>query len=161
MGTEGKPSAGDRLLELVLGRFLPRWVSLPLLLVLALFRALRFERGLAYLRRGGVGLFYFVDTLWFVGTVTLLCALVFGRKAYGFGLLAGLLAFVLIHSLIAHAADYYAGYSPGAEFLVREAKPKDGQGSGGPEGGSAGKGGVDAPTPGCGPGSHSGPRRAF
>lgn len=143
MNTEGRAGVRDRLLELVLGWFLPRWVSLPLLLVLALFRALRFERGLAYLRRGGVGLFYWIDTLWVVGSVTLLCALVFGRKAYGFGILAGLLAFLVLHSLIAHSADDFAGYSPGSEFVGRHARRRDGQGSGGLDGGPAGEGRAD------------------
>jgi hypothetical protein len=119
-------SARDRLLELVLGWFLPRWVSLPLLAVLVLFRALRFERGLAWLRtRGGVGLFCLVDTAWLVGTVTLLFMLLFGRRAYGVGIVAGLFAFVLIHSLIAHAADHFAGYDPAEEFMRQPAERKN------------------------------------
>jgi len=116
MGAGGKKGAGDRLLEAVVW-LLPRFVSLPLLLVLALLRALRVERGLAYLRSGGVGLFYWIDTLWFVGTVTVLCVLVFGRKSYGFGIVAGLVGFVVLHSLIAHSADYFAGYSPADEII--------------------------------------------
>ena len=128
VSSEGKPSAGDRLLELTLGWFLPRWVSLPLLLVLALFRALRFERGLAWLRgRDGVGIFCWIDTLWLVATITLLFRLVFGRKAYGFGVVAGLFLFVLLHSLIAHAADYFAGYDPAEEFRKQGARPEKGE----------------------------------
>jgi len=127
VSSEGKPSAGDRLLELTLGWFLPRWVSLPLLVVLALFRAVRFERGLAYLSgRGGVGLFCLVDTAWLVGTVTLLFILVFGQKAYGFGIVVGLFLFVLLHSLIVHAAEYFVGYDPAEEFMKQGARPEKG-----------------------------------
>jgi hypothetical protein len=129
VGAEGKPGVGDRLLELVLGRFVPRFVSLPLLLVLAVFRALRFERGLAWLRRGGVGFFYWIDTLWLVATITLLFTLVFGRGAYGSGILVGLVLFVVLHSLIAHAADYYAGYDPAEEFMRKGKGGTDGDGS--------------------------------
>jgi len=123
---EGKPGAGDWLLELVLGRFVPRFVSLPLLLVLALFRAVRFESGLAWLRRGGVGWFYWIDTLWLVATIMLLFTLVFGRGAYGYGIVVGLFLFVLLHSLIAHAADYFAGYDPAEEFMKQGARPEKG-----------------------------------
>lgn len=140
---EGKSGAGDRLLELVLGRFVPRFVSLPLLLVLALFRAARFERGLAWLRRGGVGWFYWVDTLWLVAAITLLCTLVFGREAYGYGIVVGLVLFVVLHSLIAHTADHYAGYSPGEEFMRSSARPRHGQGDGGANGGPVEKGETD------------------
>jgi hypothetical protein len=126
VSAEGKPSAGDRLLELTLGWFLPRWVSLPLLLVLALFRALRFERGLGWLRRGGLGLFCLVDTAWLVGTVTLLFMLVFGQRAYGFGIVVGLFLFVLLHSLIVHAAEYFVGYDPAEEFMKQGARPEKG-----------------------------------
>jgi hypothetical protein len=126
VSAEGKPSAGDRLLELTLGWFLPRWVSLPLLLVLALFRALRFERGLGWLRRGGLGLFCLVDTAWLVGTVTLLFMLVFGQRAYGFGIVVGLFLFVLLHSLIVHAAEYFVGYDPAEESMKQGARPEKG-----------------------------------
>lgn len=130
VGRGGKPSVGDRLLELTLGWFVSRFVSLPLLVVLALFRVIRFERGLAWLRRGGVGLFYFVDTAWLVGIVTLLFMLVFGRRAYGVGIAVGLFLFVLMHSGIAHAADYYAGHHPGDEFM-RQGKERKNGGSNG------------------------------
>ena len=127
VSSEGKPGAGDRLLELVLGRFVPRFVSLPLLLVLALFRAVRFERGLAWLRgRGGVGIFCWIDTLWLVAAITLLFTLVFGRRAYGVGIVAGLFLFVLLHSLIAHAAGHFAGYDPAEEFMKQGARPEEG-----------------------------------
>ena len=127
VSTEGGRSVGDRLLELTLGWFVPRWVSLPLLLVLALFRAVRFERGLAWLRgRGGVGIFCWIDTLWLVAAITLLFTLVFGRRAYGVGIVAGLFLFVLLHSLIAHAADYFAGYDPAEEFMKQGARPEKG-----------------------------------
>ena len=144
VGTKGKPGVGDKLLELVLGRFVPRFVSLPLLLVLALFRALRFERGLAWLRgRGGVGIFCWIDTLWLVATITLLFTLVFGRGAYGFGILVGLVLFVVLHSLIAHAADYYTGYDPAEEFMRPSARPRDEEGDGDADGGPVEKGGTD------------------
>jgi hypothetical protein len=143
-GTEGRPSFGDWLLERVLGWFVPRFVSLPLLLVLALFRALRFERGLAWLRgRGGVGLFCWIDTLWLVGTITLLFRLVFGRRAYGLGILAGLFLFVLLHSLIAHAADYFTGYDPAEEFMRPSTRGRDEPASGGRDEEPAGNGDVD------------------
>jgi hypothetical protein len=100
-------------------------VSLPLLLVLALFRALRFEHGLTWLRKGGVGLFYWIDTAWFVGTVSLFFTLVVGRRAWGLGIVAGLFALVVMHSLIAHAADHFAGYDPAA---APEARPRRGWG---------------------------------
>jgi TRAP-type uncharacterized transport system fused permease subunit len=106
--------------------FLVRFSSLPLLVVLALFRALRFERGLAWLRRGGVGLFYFVDTAWLVGIVTLLFVLLFGRRAYGFGIVVGLFLFVLMHSAIAHTADDYAGHNPAEEFMKQSRERKNG-----------------------------------
>jgi hypothetical protein len=140
VGTEGRPSTGDRLLEAVLW-FLPRLISLPLLLVLALFRALRFERGLAWLRRGGVGLFYFIDTAWLVGIVTLLFMLPFGRRAYGFGIAVGLFLFVLMHSGIAHSADHYAGYDPAEEFMKQTPGAKN-EGAG-PDGRQAERGGKD------------------
>ena len=142
VGAESERSIGERLLEPVLGRFLPRFVSLPLLVVLALFRAVRFERGLAWLSgRGGVGLFCLVDTAWLVGTVTLLFILVFGQGAYGYGIVVGLFLFVLLHSLIAHAADYYAGYDPAEEFMKQGARPESDHD--GPDGGPLEKGGTD------------------
>ena len=141
MGTERRHGIGGRLLELTVWWLLPRLVSLPLLVVLGLFRALRVERGLAWLRRGGVGLFYLVDSAWLVGTVTLLFMLLFGRGAYGFGIVVGLFLFVLMHSGIAHTADYYAGYDPAEKFRVQRARPKsEGDGS---DAGGAGKGGSD------------------
>jgi hypothetical protein len=129
VGTEGRPSTSDRLLEAFLW-LLPRLISLPLLVVLALFRALRFERGLTWLRRGGVGLFYFVDTAWLVGIVALLFMLVFGRRAYGVGIVVGLFLFVLMHSGIAHSADYYAGHDPAEEFIKQSKERKDGGSNG-------------------------------
>ncbi len=143
MGTKRAARIGDWLLERVLGRYVPRFVSLPLLAVLALFRALRFERGLAWLRTGGaVGLFCWIDTLWLVATITWACTLVFGRKAYGFGIFAGLVLFVVLHSLIAHAADHFAGYSPGEDMMRRASRPRDRPGNSGP-GEPAGRGGID------------------
>ena len=142
VSSEGKPSAGDRLLELTLGWFLPRWVSLPLLVVLALFRALRFERGLAWLRgRGGVGIFCWIDTLWLVAAITLLFTLVFGRRAYGYGIVVGLFLFVLLHSLIVHAAEYFVGYDPAEEFMKQGARPE--KDHDGPDGGPLENGGTD------------------
>lgn len=149
MGRVGKERAarvGDRLLERVLGRFVPGFVSLPLLLVRALFRVLRFERGLAWLRtRGAVGLFCWIDTLWLVATITWVCTLVFGRQAYGFGIFAGLVLFVVLHSLIAHAADYFAGYDPAKEFMKEEARPSEDQGTSGPGGPGRKEGTHDGP----------------
>ena len=104
VGTEGGRSVGHRILELTLGWFLPRWVSLPLLVVLTLFRALRFERGLAWLS--------------------------------GRGAVAGLFLFVLLHSLIAHAADHFAGYDPAEEFMKQGARPESDHD--GPDGGALG-----------------------
>ena len=127
VSAEGKPGAGDRLLELVLGRFVPRFVSLPLLLVLALFRAraVRARPGLAPAGRRRAASAW-IDTLWLVATITLLFTLVFGRRAYGYGIVVGLFLFVLLHSLIAHAADYFAGYDPAEEFMKQGARPEKG-----------------------------------
>jgi hypothetical protein len=41
----------------------------------------------------------------------------FGRQAYGFGILVGLLGFVVLHSLIAHSANDFGGYSPALEIM--------------------------------------------
>jgi hypothetical protein len=48
---------------------------------------------------------------------------------------------VLLHSLIAHAADYYTGYDPAEEFMKQEARPESDHD--GPDGGAAEKGGTD------------------
>ena len=42
------------------------------------------------------------------------------------GIVAGLFLFVLLHSLIAHAADYFSGYDPAEEFRKQGARPEKG-----------------------------------
>jgi len=66
---------------------------------------------------------------------------VFGRRSYGVGIAAGLFFFVLLHGLIAHAADHFAGYDPAEEFMKQGARPASDHD--GPDGGAAEKGGTD------------------
>ena len=61
-----------------------------------------------------------------MATITLLFMLVFGRGAYGYGIAVGLFLFVLLHSLIAHAAEYFVGYDPAEESMKQGARPEKG-----------------------------------